>query len=93
MITSPTNVCSQEQFPSADYTLSLHVGLTARVIARQEPPVDGEELERNAVPWRGWQQAEGALERGDEAEDFQAVGMRCRECLMEMVRFTVARLR
>lgn len=86
VITAPTNLYSQEQFPSADYTLSLHVGLMARVMARQEPPVDGEEQERSAVAWRRWQQAEEALERGDEAEDFQAVGMRCRECLLEMVR-------
>lgn len=86
MITAPTNLYSQEHFPSADYTLSLHIGLTARVMARQAPPVDDEEQERSAVAWRRWQQAEEAFERGDEAEDFQAVGMRCRECLIEMVR-------
>ena len=86
VITEPTNLYSQEEFPSADYTLSLHVGLTARVMARQESPADGEERERSAVPWRRWQQAVEALERADEAEDFQAVGMRCRECLLEMIR-------
>lgn len=86
VITAPTNLYSQADFPSADYTLSLHVGLMARVMARQEPPVDSEERERSAVPWRRWEQAHEALERGDEAEDFQAVGMRCRECLLEMVR-------
>ena len=86
VITSPTNLYSQEDFPSADYTLSLHVGLMARVMARQEPPVEGEEHERSMVAWRRWDQAHEALERGDEAEDFQAVGMRCRECLLDMVR-------
>ncbi len=40
----------------------------------------------SAVAWRRWHQAEEALERGEEAEDFQAVGMRCRESLLEMVR-------
>jgi hypothetical protein len=86
VITSPTNLYSQELFPSADYTLSLHVGLMARVMARQEPATTAEERDRTAVPWRRLQQAEEALEAGDEAEDFQAVGMRCRECLIELTR-------
>jgi hypothetical protein len=91
VITAPTNLYLQEHFPSADYTLSLHVGLMARVMARQEIPVAGEEHERSLVAWRRWEQAHEALERGDEAEDFQAVGMRCRECLLDMVRGSCCR--
>ncbi len=85
VITSPTNLYSQELFPSADYTLSFHVGLMARMMARHETAT-AEERDRTAVPWRRLQQAEEALETGDEAEDFQAVGMRCRECLLELTR-------
>src|SRR3954447_23107608 len=35
VITSPTNLYPQELFPSLDYTLSLHIGVTARVMAHQ----------------------------------------------------------
>lgn len=86
VITSPTNLYSQELFPSADYTLSLHVGLMARVAARQPVQTDPERRDRTTIAWRRLEQAQEALENGDEAEDFQAVGMRCRECLLELVR-------
>jgi hypothetical protein len=36
--------------------------------------------------WRRWQQAVQALDEAEEPEDFQSVGMRCRECLVAMVR-------
>jgi uncharacterized protein CbrC (UPF0167 family) len=90
VITPPTNLYSQELFRSADYTLSFHVGLMARIDARRETPAAGAELERSLVAWRRWEQAHEAMQRGDEAEDFQAVGMRCRECLLEMVRSLVS---
>lgn len=35
---------------------------------------------------RRWQQAADALKQADEAEEFQAVGMRCRECLLAFIR-------
>lgn len=34
------------------------------------------------MAWRKWEQAGDALDAADEAEDFQAVGMRCREALL-----------
>ena len=36
--------------------------------------------------WRRWEQAAETLDMAHEAEDFQAVGMKCRECLLELVR-------
>ena len=41
---------------------------------------------RFMVMWRKWEQAADALDTAEEAEDFQAVGMRCRETLIQMVR-------
>jgi hypothetical protein len=35
--------------------------------------------------WRRWEQAFEAYESGDEAETFQAVGMRLRECLISFI--------
>jgi hypothetical protein len=84
VITSPTNLYRQKDYVSMDYTLSFHVGVTARVMARHEPPVEDHDEQRLAAAWRRWRQAGEALDKADEAEDFQAVGMRCRECLLEL---------
>lgn len=86
VITNPTNLYSQQLFPSLDYTLSFHIGLMARVMARHRGTGDDEQQDRLAAAWRRWTQAAEALDRADEAEEFQAVGMRCRECLLAMAR-------
>jgi hypothetical protein len=84
VITNPTNLYSQTHFPSLDYTLSFHVGLMERVHARQRPEASEEEADRLAVSWRRWTLAADALDRADEVEDFQAVGVRCRETLIAL---------
>lgn len=86
VITSPTNLYSQELFPSLDYTLSFHVGVTTRVMAQEQGNPAPEQQDRLATAWRRWQQATKALDQADEAEEFQAVGMHCRESLLAFVR-------
>lgn len=86
VITSPTNLYSQDLFPSLDYTISFHVGLMARVMSEHEPGVEPLEQALLAAAWRRWEQAAEALDEAEEAEDFQAVGMRCRECFVAMVK-------
>lgn len=39
VITNPTNLYSQQHFPSLDYTLSFHIGLMARVVAARARPI------------------------------------------------------
>ena len=90
VITSPTNLYSQELFPSLDYTISFHVGVTARIMSEPGPGVPDLEQALLASAWRRWEQATEALEEAEEAEDFQAVGMRCRECLIAMVKQVAA---
>jgi hypothetical protein len=87
VITNPTNLYSQKDFPSIDYNLSFHIGLAARMAARQakEAKAEPAERERLLTPWRRWEQAAEANDSAEEAEDFQAIGMRCRECLIELV--------
>lgn len=91
VVTSPANLYRQKDFPSLDYILSFHVGLMARVAARQEGQVSDRAADRDRLlaPWRRWEQATEALDLAEEAEDFQAVGMRCRECLLELVQAIV----
>jgi hypothetical protein len=86
VITAPTNLYSQKDFPSLDYTISFHVGLMARVAARQAREPEDEQADRLAAVWRRWSQAAEALDDAEEAEDVQAVGMKCRECLIAMCR-------
>jgi hypothetical protein len=85
VIDPPTNLYSQERFKSMDEVLSFHVGLIARVNARQAlkaPDRPEPRLERTR---RQWEQAAKTQEDADEAEEFQAVGARCRETLLSFV--------
>jgi len=86
VITEPTNLYSQRLFPSLDYTLSFHVGVTARMMAARKSTATDEQEDRLAAAWRRWSQAGKSLDSADEAEEFQAVGMRCRESLIAMIR-------
>jgi hypothetical protein len=86
VITNPTNLYSQTPMPSLDYTLSFHIGLMARVAARREPDGTDAEQEFLLVTTRKMVQASEAFDQADEAEEFQAVGMRCRECLLALIR-------
>jgi hypothetical protein len=78
----PTNLYTQNDFKSMDGILSFHIGLMARVLARQAlkaPDRPEPRLERTR---RQWEQAAAAQVEADEAEEFQAVGVRCRETLI-----------
>lgn len=86
VITAPTNLYLQSQFPSLEIALSFHVGLMARVIERQDRTARPEQAARFAKAWRAWEQAGEALNEADEAEEFQAVGMRCRQSLLAFVK-------
>ncbi len=86
VVTGPTNLYPQKLMPSLDYTISFHVGVMARVAARREPGGSEAEQELLMITNRKMVQAAEAMDAADEAEDFQAVGMKCRECLLAMVR-------
>jgi hypothetical protein len=51
----------------------------------REVPLAPEQADLLPGSWRRWQQAFEAYESGDEAENFQAVGMRLRECLVSFI--------
>jgi hypothetical protein len=87
VVTNPTNLYSQEDFKSRDVVLTFHVGLMLRVQYGQvrEVPVAPGPADLLPGSWRRWQQAFEAYDSGDEAETFQAVGVRLRECLVSFV--------
>jgi len=86
VITNPTNLYSQELFPSVDYTLSFHLGLMLRMESMRKGAKDERTGGRLAAAFRRWEQAAEMLDRAEESEEIQAVGMRCRECLLAFVR-------
>lgn len=86
VITEPMNLYTQADFQSMDHALTVHLGIRARMIAKSHPDVSEEERARLSGTIRRCQQAADALEEADEAEEFQAVGMRCREALLSLIR-------
>ncbi len=82
VITNHTNLYRQSDFKYMDMAFTFHLGLAQRLAMRNEPSVEDEERERLAPSWRRWQQAAEALDAAEEAEDFQAVGVRLREALI-----------
>jgi hypothetical protein len=87
VVTNPTNLYDQADFKSRDVVLTFHIGLMSRVQYAQERdvPVAPEVAELLPGSWRRWQQAFEAYDSGDEAEAFQSVGVRLRECLVSFV--------
>jgi len=87
VITNLTNLYPKTgESESMDHVLALHIGLMERLRSRNTGRSEGEERARTAPAWRRWEQAGDAFDAADEAEDFQAVGMRLRECLLTLVR-------
>jgi hypothetical protein len=85
VLTQPTNLYSHELFPSLDCTISFHVGIRVRMMAhRKGPDVEAPRVHDDVI--RRLKQAGETLDQAKEPEDFQAVGMRCRECLLALVR-------
>ena len=82
VITGMTNLYLQEDFKSMDGVFSFHLGLMARMLARQQRQAPQKPDPRLEQTRRQWEQAAEAQNDADEAEEFQAVGMRCRETLI-----------
>lgn len=69
----------------------MREGAATWVMARHSPNVNEEEEEAAQIAWRKWERAAESLNHADEAEDFQAIGMRCREVLLAMVKQLASR--
>jgi hypothetical protein len=87
VITEPTNLYSQEDFKSRDVALTFHIGLSMRMsyLYDKRIPVNIPTADLLPGTWRRWEQSFEPYESGDEAENFQAVGMRLRECLISFI--------
>jgi hypothetical protein len=87
VITEPINLHSQDDFKSRDVALTFHIGLSLRVSYLHDRRIPVELPAADLLPgtWRRWEQAFETYDDGDEAENFQAVGVRLRECLVSFI--------
>lgn len=81
-VSNPLNLYSQDDFKSRDVVLTFHVGLAIRIASQDQIPITDTAAALLPIAWRVWEQAVDAMTTGREAEDFQAVGVRLRECLV-----------
>ena len=77
VITSPTNLYSQRYFPSLDFTLSFHIGLSARIMERSRGAPD--DAQRSAPDYNRPKTTKG-LGRCILG------AVKCDECLIQLVR-------
>jgi hypothetical protein len=85
VITNPTNLYSQQLFPSMDYTLSFHIGLMTRMMQSEMSEEQQHAHDNVNQLWNKLARARSTLFEAKHAEDFQSVGMKCRECLLLLV--------
>jgi len=87
VITYPTNLYQQSDFPQVDQALIFHVGLGAVLAERSrgemEDPADQEQVTSSC---RRFRQAIESMNDAHESEDFQAVGVKCRDSLISLAR-------
>jgi hypothetical protein len=86
VITPMMNFYTQRDFKSADVVLTFHVGMVGRIMSRDQAPLAPELKDAFSEPWRKWEDAVETMRVAQEAEDFQAVGMRLREAYVSMLK-------
>jgi hypothetical protein len=82
IITNPSNLYSQEQFPNMDLAVTFHVGLCLRIPRSEKQKLSELPLEPFAQCYRYLSEASEALGQAQEVLDYQSIGMRCREALL-----------
>jgi hypothetical protein len=85
VITNPTNLYSQAQFPNMDLAVTFHMGLCLRIPRTQQQM----ESDRNIRPFdtvfSKLREASDALGQAQNITDYQAIGLRSREALLAFV--------
>lgn len=85
VITGGTNLYSQEQFPSMDLALTFHIGLILRIPRTEEQQEDDLRILPFGPVFQRMEEAGGAVTQAHNLADYQAVGVRCREALLELI--------
>lgn len=86
VITEPTNLYLQTDFPKAEHALTFHIGLGVMMAERSRSELAGDDEEHVPTSWRRYRQAVQAMNGATEAEDYQAVGIKCRDALIAVAK-------
>ena len=85
VITGGTNLYSQEQFPNMDLALTFHIGLILRIPRTEEQQSDDQRLIPFGPVFEKLEAAGISVTQAHSLADYQAVGVRCRETLLELI--------
>ncbi len=85
VITGGTNLYSQEQFPNMDLALTFHIGLILRIPRTEEQQLDDLRVLPFGPVFQKMEEAGTAVTQAQSLADYQTVGVRCREVLLELV--------
>lgn len=85
VITGGTNLYSQEQFPNMDLALTYHIGLILRIPRTEEQRQDDLRLVPFGPVFAKLEEVGDAVMQAHRLADYQAVGARSREALLELI--------
>ncbi|MDH2399815.1 gamma-glutamylcyclotransferase [Bradyrhizobium sp. SSUT18] len=85
VITGGTNLYSQEQFPNMDLALTFHIGLILRMPRTEEQKEDDLRILPFGSVYQKVEEAGTAVTQAQSLSGYQAVGVRCREALLELI--------
>lgn len=85
VITGNTNLYSQQQFPNMDLALTFHLGLILRIPRTEDQQRDDLRLLPFGPVFEKMEEAGDAVSQAHNLADYQAVGVRCRETLLELI--------
>lgn len=85
VITSPANLYSQQQFPNMDLALTFHLGLILRMPRSAEQERDDLRLLPFGPVFDKLEDVGDAVAQAHGLAGYQAVGVRCREALLEFI--------
>jgi hypothetical protein len=82
VITNPTNLYSQDQFPNMDLAVTFHMGLCLRVPRTHQQRQADRRVAQFGVVFTKLREATDALSQAQNVSDYQAIGVRSREALL-----------
>ena len=85
VITGSMNLYSQEQFPNMDLALTFHIGLMLRIPRMAERQADDLRILPFGLVLEKIEEAGTAVTQAHNLAGYQAVGVRCREALLDLI--------
>lgn len=85
VITNPTNLYSQTQFPNMDYAVTFHMGLCIRIPRTEQQQDTDFNIRAFSDTLNQIGQLGDALRQSQNVSDYQSIGVRCREALLSFI--------